>query len=149
MWWVGLLCDVVVLSSLVVYCGVLCCKLYNIKRFDNKDKNAESIIAYIKIKDTKTVLTGDANYMIEEYLNSLAKDIGNDVDVYKMPHHASDGAAKAKAFNPTNIVVTTTAESAQEDKMEIYKNAKRFFVNDTKNALIVKYGLAKITFVEE
>jgi len=124
-------------------------KLYNIKTFNDADKNAESIIAYITIGNTKSVLTGDANWLNEELLNNIASEIGYNVNLYKMPHHATDGAARAKAFNPNNIVITSTEDKSQEHKMEIYPDAKRYFSNETENALVARYSIMDVTFTEE
>lgn len=120
--------------------------LYNINYLVNaRDENEQSIVTYIKIGTTKTVLTGDAinTEQFSKVFSKLASATQGKVDILKVPHHGSDFCAlQTEALHPTTII--TTASSKDNIKQEcygIYGNAKNYFVNDIKNkAIVVEYS---------
>ena len=120
-------------------------KFYNLKYYNNTYRNADSIITYIKIGNTKTILTADAiSPYNESVLNKIANEVGGNVQVYKMPHHGDSGCAKIPAFNPINVVVTNSSHNVLQECVSQYSGANYYYSEDTQNHLVVEYDIDSV-----
>ncbi len=134
-------------------------QLMNKTDYAGKSENFNSVVQYIKIGNTKTLLGADS--YSKEIFTKIVKKVG-DIDVLKVPHHAYTICGvtpeNAEIMNPKYLVVTNSTAKMQEYRETGVDSGKcldnfnndipRYYVNHTSKSLIIDYSDNKIKIVE-
>jgi competence protein ComEC len=128
-------------------------KLMNLKSYNGKNDNDNSIISFLKYKDFSMLFTGDAGI---NGINSVLSNIQKNITVLKVPHHGAIGGLNKNIVNhlkPRYSLISTGENKFGHPSLYILKllensiilrtdinNSIRFKVNNN-NLKVLTYDI--------